>query len=677
VSGAAEATGSVNVALEHARRLLQRDPALALEQAGEILKGVPGHPMAMLVTGIAQRSLGDLPAALETLRGLAATQPRSAATHFEYGQTLLEAGQNPEAVAAIRRALELKPDLPDAWRVLGDALRASGHGAGADAAYANHIRAATRDPKLIAAASALVENRLPEAERRLRQHLENHPSDVAALRMLAEVAARRGRYSDAEELLTRCLELAPSFHEARHNYAIVLHRMNKVPQALAEVDRLLALEPHSGPYRNLKAVVLAKVGEFAESLDLFASVLKASPRQARIWMSYGHALSTAGREADSIQAYRRCIELLPQCGEAWWSLANLKTFRFTDAEVATMRRELARADLGAEDRFHLHFALGKALEDAQQYEPSFEHYAEGNRLRAEQLSYSAAATSALVAVSKTLFTPEFFSARAGWGATAPDPVFIVGLPRAGSTLIEQILASHSQVEGTMELPNIFSMAGKLVGRGSEDLDARYAAAQAAVHRQDAQQLPAPGLHPPDPAAGEDHRRPPPPDGLRVLAVQAALRPRPELQLLARGHRPLLLRLRRADGALRRRAARARVPGHSRATDRGHRSAGARATGLLRAGFRGVLPAFLRERAGGAHRQRPAGAPPHLTGRRGPMASLRTLAGSLARGPGSGPGGLSGSARILNLPAASIDCGLRARCLKTNDQGNSYDSQPQA
>jgi predicted Zn-dependent protease len=488
VSGAAEATGSVNVALEHARRLLQRDPALALEQAGEILKGVPGHPMAMLVTGIAQRSLGDLPAALETLRGLAATQPRSAATHFEYGQTLLEAGQNPEAVAAIRRALELKPDLPDAWRVLGDALRASGHGAGADAAYANHIRAATRDPKLIAAASALVENRLPEAERRLRQHLENHPSDVAALRMLAEVAARRGRYSDAEELLTRCLELAPSFHEARHNYAIVLHRMNKVPQALAEVDRLLALEPHSGPYRNLKAVVLAKVGEFAESLDLFASVLKASPRQARIWMSYGHALSTAGREADSIQAYRRCIELLPQCGEAWWSLANLKTFRFTDAEVATMRRELARADLGAEDRFHLHFALGKALEDAQQYEPSFEHYAEGNRLRAEQLSYSAAATSALVAVSKTLFTPEFFSARAGWGATAPDPVFIVGLPRAGSTLIEQILASHSQVEGTMELPNIFSMAGKLVGRGSEDLDARYAAAIAALSAQQCRAL---------------------------------------------------------------------------------------------------------------------------------------------------------------------------------------------
>jgi predicted Zn-dependent protease len=489
VTGAAEEpTGSVNVALEHARRLLQRDPALALEQAGEILKGVPGHPMAVLVTGIAQRSLGDLPAALETLRGLAATQPRSAATHFEYGQTLLEAGQNPEAVAAVRRALELKPDLPDAWRVLGDALRASGDAAGADAAFASHIRAATRDPKLIAAASALVENRLPEAERRLRQYLENHPSDVAALRMLAEVAARRGRYADAEELLTRCLELAPSFHEARHNYAIVLHRMNKGPQALAEVDRLLALEPHSGPYRNLKAVVLAKVGEFAESLDLFASVLKASPRQARIWMSYGHALSTAGREADSIEAYHRCIELLPQCGEAWWSLANLKTFRFTDAEVATMRRELARVDVGAEDRFHLHFALGKALEDAQQYEPSFEHYAEGNRLRAEQLSYSAAASSTLVAVSKTLFTPQFIAARAGWGAAAPDPIFIVGLPRAGSTLIEQILASHSQVEGTMELPNILSMAGKLIRKGSEDLDARYAAAIAALSAQQCRAL---------------------------------------------------------------------------------------------------------------------------------------------------------------------------------------------
>jgi predicted Zn-dependent protease len=487
-TGTTDPTGSVDVALTHAKRLLQLDPALALEQAGEILKEVPGHPMAVLVTGIAQRSLGDLPAALETLRGLAATQPRSAATHFEYGQTLLEAGQNPEAIVAVRHALQLKPDLPDAWRVLGDALLASGDAAGADAAFANHIRAATRDPKLLAAASALVEDRLPEAEQRLRQHLEGHPSDVAALRMLAEVAARRGRYADAEELLTRCLELAPSFHEARQNYAIVLHRMNKVPQALAEVDRLLALEPHSGPYKNLKAVVLAKAGEFAESLDLFASVLEASPRQARIWMSYGHSLSTAGREADSIQAYRRCIELLPQCGEAWWSLANLKTFRFADEEVATMRRELARADLGADDRFHLHFALGKALEDAQQYAPSFEHYAEGNRLRAEQLSYSAEATSAMVTTSKALFTREFIAARAGWGAAAPDPIFVVGLPRAGSTLLEQILASHSQVEGTMELPNIMSMAGKLVGRRSEEMEARYAAAMTALSAEQCRAL---------------------------------------------------------------------------------------------------------------------------------------------------------------------------------------------
>jgi tetratricopeptide (TPR) repeat protein len=478
MNGKAEPTGTLEVALAHTERLLRHDPALALEQAGEILKVVPGHPMAVLVTGIAQRSLGDLPAALQTLRALAGSQPRSAATHFEYGQTLSEAGQYAEAIAAYRHALALKPDLPDAWRSLGDALIGAGNAAAADAAYANHIRASTHNPQLLEAASALVENRVPEAERQLRAYLKGHPTDVAALRMLAEAGARLGHYGDAEKLLLRCLELAPSFNEARHNYAIVLHRLNKPAPALEQVDRLLATDPNNGAYRNLKAVVLNKVGDFAESLELFAAVLKANPRHARIWMSYGHTLSTAGREAESIEAYHRCIALLPQCGEAWWSLANLKTYKFSEAEIVSMREQLAREDLGAEDRFHLHFALGTALEDRRQYASAFEQYAEGNRLRREQISYSAADTSALVERAKALFTPQFLAERAGYGADAADPIFIVGLPRSGSTLLEQILASHSRVEGTMELPNIIAMVSKLVGQPAKDPGTRYATALA-------------------------------------------------------------------------------------------------------------------------------------------------------------------------------------------------------
>ncbi len=488
MNSGAEPTGTLEVALAHTERLLRHDPALALEQATEILKVVPGHPMAVLVSAVAQRSLGDLPAALNTLRALAATQPRSAATHFEYGQTLSEAGQYPEAIAAYRRALALKPDLPDVWRSLGDALIGAGDAAAADAAYANHIRASTRNPQLLEAASALVDNRVPEAEQLLRAYLKGHPTDVAALRMLAEAGARLGHYGDAEKLLVRCLELAPSFNEARHNYAIVLHRLNKPTEALEQVDQLLKTDPNNGAYRNLKAVVLTKVGDFAESLELFAAVLAASPKHARIWMSYGHTLSTAGREADSIEAYHRCIELLPQCGEAWWSLANLKTYKFSATEIATMRAQLARDDLGAEDHFHLHFALGTALEAQGQFEPAFGHYAEGNRLRREQISYSADDTSGLVRRAKALFTPVFLAERAGYGTDAPDPIFIVGLPRSGSTLVEQILASHSHVEGTMELPNIIAMISRLIGRPGKDPGVRYAEALSALSAERCREL---------------------------------------------------------------------------------------------------------------------------------------------------------------------------------------------
>ncbi|MGB8694157.1 MAG: tetratricopeptide repeat protein, partial [Steroidobacteraceae bacterium] len=204
-----EPTGTVEIALAHASGLLQANPALAVEQASEILKVVPNHPVATLLLGMAQRSSGDSATALRTLRALVDAQHRWAAAHYELGLTLGEAGQHAEAAAALGRAVALKPDLPDAWRALGDVLTVTGDLAGADTAYANHIKASTHDPRLLEAASALVEKRIPEAESLLRAHLRRFPTDVAAIRMLAEVGARLGRYADAETLLSRCLELAP------------------------------------------------------------------------------------------------------------------------------------------------------------------------------------------------------------------------------------------------------------------------------------------------------------------------------------------------------------------------------------------------------------------------------------------------------------------------------------
>ncbi len=451
MSGHSQSLGSLEVALSHAARLLPAQPALAAEQAAEILKVVPDHPVAMLLLAVAHRSCGDPGAALEGLQQLCLKQPRWAEAHYELGTTLESMGRGDAAIAALRRAVALKPDMPAAWRLLADHLDASGDTQGADEARARFIKSANRDPRLMAAAAALVENKLPQAEALLRAHLKQHETDVAALRMLAEVAARLRRYLDAQALLERCLELAPGFDAARHNYATVLFRQAKAAQALPHVQQLLAKEPRNPGYRNLKAAILAHLGDYAESIEIFQSVLAQYPQQSKIWLSYGHALKTAGRFDDSVAAYRCAIDLEPTLGEAYWSLANLKTFRFADADVGAIRRALARTDLSDDDRLHFEYAFGKALEDAAAYQESFAHYSAGAAIRRKQHGYSAAESEAHVRRSKALFVPEFLHARAGAGAGAADPIFILGLPRAGSTLIEQILASHSLVEGTMEL----------------------------------------------------------------------------------------------------------------------------------------------------------------------------------------------------------------------------------
>jgi tetratricopeptide (TPR) repeat protein len=347
-----------------------------------------------------------------------------------------------------------------------------GDDAAADSARSRFLKTSTQDPRLLSAAAALCDNEIATAETLLRTHLRERPTDIAAIRMFAEVAARLGRYRDAENLLARCLELAPSFHGARHNFAVVLFRQGKSAAALPEVERLLAAEPRNPNYLSLQAAVLAGIGEYERAVGIYKEVLAQYPSQARIWMSYGHALKTSGRTAEGIAAYRRTIELEPRFGEAWWSLANLKTFRFSAQDIEGLRAQLARADLTPEDRYHLHFALGKALEDLSDHGASFTHYEQGNALRRSQLHYDASHTSRHVARSRALFTREFFAARAGAGASAGDPIFIVGLPRAGSTLVEQILASHPQVEGTMELPDVPAIAQSL-GPGTRGGTARY------------------------------------------------------------------------------------------------------------------------------------------------------------------------------------------------------------
>ena len=300
LNSVSEPVGTLDVALGHAARLLERDPRLAVEQADEILKAVPGHPHARLILGAAHRRAGHTQSAIEVLAPLAREQSRSAPAHIELAVALGEAGRTTDAIGALRRALQLKPDSIDAWQLLAEHLDMIGDADGADRARAAHIKAATKDPRLMDAAAALVENNLPVAEVRLRTHLQSHPTDVAALRMLAEVAARLRRYADAQDLLETCLGLAPNFDAARINYAVVLNRLGKPAQALPQIERILAKDPRNPSHRSLRAAILANLGHYAESIVVYEAVLKEFPQQPKIWMSYGHSLKTARRHADAV-----------------------------------------------------------------------------------------------------------------------------------------------------------------------------------------------------------------------------------------------------------------------------------------------------------------------------------------------------------------------------------------
>jgi tetratricopeptide (TPR) repeat protein len=316
------------------------------------------------------------------------------------------------------------------------------------------------NPRLIEAAAAMHENRLDVAERILKPHLKDDPFDVRAIRMLAELAARLGRLKDSETLLRRAIEIDPSFTAARANLAMVLGRLGRAGEALDLLGDIFTAEPDRLGHLNLKAATLGRLGDFEQALDLYRQVLERAPNQPRVLMSYGHMLKTIGRLEDAVSAYRKAIAINPALGEAWWSLANLKTVRFSQEDITAMERALAAETLKDDDRFHLQFALGKAFHDLGRTDDAFGHYASGNALRRRYHPFDADHLTKMVDRSLHLFTTNLL--KSPGGSPAPDPIFIVGMPRSGSTLIEQILSSHSQVEGTSELADMPAVAR---GRG--------------------------------------------------------------------------------------------------------------------------------------------------------------------------------------------------------------------
>jgi tetratricopeptide (TPR) repeat protein len=473
LKSSADPAGALEARLSRIERSLATDPGLAEQLASELLAERPGQPMAMLFQGIARRLAGRPAAAIEGLSELCRNAPDAPLPHLQLGLALRETGDREAALRAMRRAVTLKPDFGDAWLALADLLTAMAEPAGANEAFGHYVIHASQNPRLMEASTHLRENRPAAAEKLLRSQLERHPSDVCALTLLADVAQRYARFDQAEALLARCLELAPGYRLARHNYAVVLRRQEKLPEALRQADRLLQEEPENVEVRSLKAAILMRLGDYDEAIRLFEQVLAAQPDDAGIWASLGHALRTVGRLDECIAAYRKAAALAPTYGEAAWNLANLKTVPITDDELASMRERLGQDNLRPDDRVHFHFAIGKALEDRADFAESFRHYAEGNRLRREIAPYDADDVSEHVRRSIALLTPAFFAERAGWGSASGEPIFVVGLPRAGSTLVEQILGSHPAVEATMELAYIGEIAKGLALNPPAGGEARY------------------------------------------------------------------------------------------------------------------------------------------------------------------------------------------------------------
>ncbi|WND03877.1 sulfotransferase [Temperatibacter marinus] len=318
--------------------------------------------------------------------------------------------------------------------------------------------------KLHQAYALFQKGQIEEAESLSRDLLRKDPNNVSALRLLAEIGIQVGVYEEAENLLLHCLDLAPDFTLARLNYAALLAKRTRYQESMLELKRLLESEPDNVAILVQKASVLVSLGDFDAAEKLYRNLTKRLPEHAHIQLSLGHVLKTKGDVAKAIDAYRAAIALEPAMGEAYWSLANLKTFTFTDADILQMKEQMLVEQPKAQDFVHLCFALGYALEKQGDVDGSFAAYAKGNQVKRHIVHYDARTHCQDMLRQKRFFSPAHYEKKGMEGCDDSAPIFIVGLPRAGSTLIEQILSSHSQVEGTMELPDIISMARRLSGK---------------------------------------------------------------------------------------------------------------------------------------------------------------------------------------------------------------------
>ncbi len=445
----------------------------ALAAGGSLLAGSPEHREALLFTAVAQRNLGRVDDALATVAHLERLHPRFSRLYEERGHCFVFLKRAPQAIDAFVAAVNLNHALPSSWSMLEGLYRMGGHGD--KAAMAAEQSAILRNlPQAVVTATGLfADGDLDVAESMTRTYLLQHGDHVEAMRLLARIGIARKVFDDAQVLLAAVLEFAPSYSAARREYAVVLLELHHYDLARREIERLLTEDGANRSYRMLHAACLVGLGEHERAVAIYRELLEGGPEDADVYLSIGHAQKTLGRQEEAVEAYRMAAACRPHFGDAYWSLANLKTYRFAADEMTRLRAAEASAGIPVVDRHHLCFALGKALEDEGDFAQSMHYYEVGNALKRAASNYRSEIVESNTREQIAVCTAQFFDSRQGAGAPDPDPIFIVGLPRSGSTLLEQILASHTRVEGTQELPNIQQIVYKLRGRDPDPANPRY------------------------------------------------------------------------------------------------------------------------------------------------------------------------------------------------------------
>ena len=447
--------------------LRQQKFSEALGLSAAVLAADPGQREALLFMAIAQRCLHRVSDALKTLATLEQAQPRFSRLYEERGRCYVELRQAPEAIQAFLMAVNLNHALPGAWEMLEGLYRMTGDTRNARLAGAHVATLRKLPPVVVTATGLFMDGDLEPAEVLVRSFLLEHGDHIEAMRLLARIGIARKIYDDPELLLAEVLRRAPGYRAAREEYARVLVELHKHAAATRELEGLLKEQPESRPLRMLAAANAVGIGEHERAIGLYQALLLGTAEDAEVHLSVAHALKTLGRTAEAIESYRKAAACRPDFGDAYWSLANLKTYHFGDEQLERIRAALAAPGTPLEDRYHLCFALGKALEDRGEFAESFHYYELGNRLKRPECRYRAEIIEGNTRQQIEVCTREFFASRRDVGDPSPDPIFIIGLPRSGSTLLEQILASHSRVEGTQELPNVQQLVSLLRGRDFE------------------------------------------------------------------------------------------------------------------------------------------------------------------------------------------------------------------